>query len=131
MSNKTSVGLRRRDPEFDLRQIRKEIVQYCSGLPDLIRADAVSDDLASMALALGKCFCWIHHRLESYERQCWEPSVCEYTSVGSIGKQLWELGLELCKKRGSESPLELKVARLNLQLRSLEQIVLRIGGPGL
>ena len=77
-----------RDPEFDLRQIRKEIVQYCSGLPDLIRADAVSDDLASMALALGKCFCWIHHRLDAYERQIWEADRCQDT-VGTIGKRLW------------------------------------------
>jgi len=124
-------GPRRRDPEFDIRQIRKDIVQFCAGLPELIRADAAPDDLASMALALGKCFCWIHHRFESYERRVWEPSATEHDSVGSIGKQLWELGLELCNKRGHESPLELKLMRLSVRMRSLEQIVLRTGGPGL
>ncbi len=51
------------------------------------------------------------------------PDRCQDT-VGTIGKRLWELGIELCKKRGNESPLELKVARMaEIRMRSLEQIV--------
>jgi hypothetical protein len=49
-------------------------------------------------------------------------------TVGGIGHELQDLGVEMCKRRGHESATELQFARLNLRLRSLEQIVLRQGG---
>jgi hypothetical protein len=129
MSNeKTQSGPTRKDPEFDIRTLRKEIVLYCHDLPDLIRLGG-ADFQADMALTLGKCFCWIDHTFRGYDHPAWTLNHHQEITVGSIGQKLWDLGKELARKRGTESPIELQLARLNLRLRSLEQIVLRMGGP--
>jgi hypothetical protein len=121
------------DPAFDLRLIRKDLIQFCAGLPAYFREGGLTGDTASVALALGKCFCWIDHRFSKYDRPRWVMDAHDgrygpEINVGSIGQELWELGKLAAEKAQAQAGLELEVARLRYRIRSLECIVFQMGG---
>lgn len=82
------------DEALKLAQVRKEILTYCDGLPQIIRTHG-SNSLGSVTLSLGKCFLVIGGIVDDYSLYQPIAGVPAMPRVTDLGEQLRILGLDI------------------------------------
>lgn len=114
------MGQSKSEDAFKLALIRKEILTYCDGLPQIIRTHG-SNSLGSVTLTVGKCFLWIGSLVDDYSLTQPLPGVPSLPRVTDLGEQMRVLGLEILYKP-ENGELTRTIETLRRQVELLNQL---------
>lgn len=105
----------------DLISIRRNLIEYCEGLPDLVSHHG-PDACGSLALSVGKCLKWIGPSIDQYAFGQTLP-----IKVAEIGERLRVAGVRLMQNPTTD--FDATIASLNRQVSLLKRIAkMRKGG---
>jgi hypothetical protein len=108
------------DEAFELANVRKSVITYCEGLPDLIKVHG-SNSLGAVTLRIGKCFSWIGPTLDRYSVVQPLAGAEPLPTVTALGADLRAIGLEIMLKP-SEGELARTVRVLKRQCEVLTEL---------
>lgn len=117
------MGKQTFSPAFEMAAVRKEILTYCGGLPQIIKTHG-SSSLGTVSLNCGKCFLAIGTWLDNYALHAPIAGIPAMPRVSDLGEELRIIGVEFVY-RANDGDLHRTIETLKHQVWLLNELAKR------